>query len=115
MFRSSLSLRGIAFIAALMLSGGPALAEDVNSANYMMPGCRALLDTPGNGSMAALCAGIISGLAYRDIDSCPPTGVTGRQMERVVVQYIDAHPARMHEDFRELALEAMKAAWPCKR
>src|SRR4029453_4871755 len=30
------------------------------------------------------------------------------------VQYIDARPARMHEDFRILAAEAMRAAWPCK-
>ena len=36
------------------------------------------------------------------------------QTVRVVVQYIDSRPERMHEDFKKLALEAMKAAWPCK-
>ena len=30
-------------------------------------------------------------------------------------KYIDARPAKMNEDFRELALDAMDAAWPCKK
>jgi hypothetical protein len=43
-----------------------------------------------------------------------PDGVTTGQEVRVVIAYIDARPARMHEDFRSLALEALRAAWPCK-
>jgi hypothetical protein len=34
-------------------------------------------------------------------------------MVRVVVAYIEARPARVHEDFRNLALEALREAWPC--
>ena len=41
--------------------------------------------------------------------------VTLGQMVRVIVAYIDARPARVHEDFRLLALEALVDAWPCKR
>jgi hypothetical protein len=33
----------------------------------------------------------------------------------VVVKYIEARPQRMDEDFGQLAIEALTAAWPCKR
>jgi Rap1a immunity proteins len=58
----------------------------------------------------------ISGIAYMIEDSCIPFGsVTQDQMVRVVVQYIDSRPTRMHEAFGKLALEAMRDGWPCKR
>jgi Rap1a immunity proteins len=41
-------------------------------------------------------------------------GVTVGQEIMVVVAYIDARPARMHENFGVLALEALRTAWPCK-
>jgi hypothetical protein len=28
--------------------------------------------------------------------------------------YVEAHPERIHEDFRVLAVEAMQKTWPCK-
>jgi hypothetical protein len=117
-FRSQLSLRAIVPIAALMLSGGVAFAEihESDSANYVMPGCRNYIsENPRSGDIfkTGLCWGLISGLTYDD--ACQPSAATQRQAVSVVVQYIDARPARMHEDFRKLALEALVAAWPCKR
>jgi hypothetical protein len=32
----------------------------------------------------------------------------------VAVTYVEARPDRMQEDFRALAVEAMREAWPCK-
>jgi hypothetical protein len=55
---------------------------------------------------------LLEGLDYEGVQ-CRPREVTLGQIVRVVVQYIDSRPARMHEDFRVLAFEAMKAAWPC--
>jgi hypothetical protein len=46
---------------------------------------------------------------------CPPPEFNIIQMAGLVAQYIDARPARMHEDFDALALEALQAAWPCKK
>jgi hypothetical protein len=43
-----------------------------------------------------------------------PERVTLEQMVRVVLAYIDARPAEMHADFIDLALEALRAAWPCR-
>jgi Rap1a immunity proteins len=47
--------------------------------------------------------------------TCLPNGVTQGQMVRVVAYYIDARPARQHEDFTQLTIEALRAAWPCRR
>jgi hypothetical protein len=122
MFRSqlTLSLRGIVLIAALILDCGAALAEihESDSANYVMPGCRNYVsETPGKGDIfkTGWCGGLISGLVFIPYDSCVLPEVTRTQAVRVVIQYIDARPARMHGDFRVLTLEALKAAWPCKR
>jgi hypothetical protein len=118
---SKMTLRGVVLIAALTLSGGSAFAEihESDSANYVMPGCRNYVsEDPRRGDIfkSGLCWGLISGLHYGNSDSyCMPAQVTQVQGVRVVVQYIDARPARMHEDFRKLAVEAMTAAWPCKR
>ena len=43
-----------------------------------------------------------------------PPGVTNSQKIKVVIAYIEARPARLHESFVDLALEALRAAWPCK-
>ena len=118
MLRSQVSLSGFVLIAALMLSGGSASAEkDAKSANYMMPGCRHSIQENDNANsfLQGWCGGLITGLSYTSTEICTPPGVTPMQLARVVVQYIDARPARMHENFKELALEAMKAAWPCQR
>jgi Rap1a immunity proteins len=118
MLRPQLRLgwHGIVVIAALTLSGGTVSAEqDVKSANFVMPGCRAFLtDDEGAGLfLEGWCGGLVSGLVESE-SNCAPSAVTPRQLVRVVVQYVDARPARMHESFKKLALEALKAAWPCK-
>jgi hypothetical protein len=55
---------------------------------------------------------------YLGNDFCIPydgtPGPTNGQFMRVVVQYIDQRPARLHENFHNLAHEALRAAWPCK-
>jgi hypothetical protein len=118
MFRSKLSLRGIVVIAALTMSGGSGLGQGF-TANDVMVGCRIFTD-PNNNSKPydqGTCAGMIAGISYMGNGAvyCAPSGVTMGQQLRVAVQYIDARPTRTHEDFRKLALEALKAAWPCQR
>jgi hypothetical protein len=107
-------LRGIVLITALTLNCGAAFAAEVGSADFIMPSCRAALglqtDGPPN---AGLCIGLIDGLGYQRPGICIPNGVSLSQGVKVVVQYIDNHPARLHERFEKLALEALLAAWPC--
>jgi hypothetical protein len=67
----------------------------------------------------AFCVGIVSALSYVGADlppnvrSCRPDGATIEQAMRVVLAYIERRPQRMHESFKELALEALHEAWPC--
>jgi hypothetical protein len=112
-------LRGIVLIAALTLNGGAAAAEpDLHSANYMMPACRALVASDASKYLflQGYCAGVINGLGYMGqlYGVCLPEGVTAEQSVSVVIKYFDERPARLHENFRLLALEALQAVWPCK-
>lgn len=44
---------------------------------------------------------------------CAPAGITKALMVKVVATYIEKIPARMHDPFIELAIEALRRAWPC--
>jgi len=113
--------------AAVFLSASAATAvEDATlsadlPAVSMLPACKAFIadDAPRDIYVlfeAGRCIGLIQGLGYapRLVGVCPPAEVTYAQRARVAVTYIEARPERMHEDFRVLAVEAMKIAWPCK-
>ncbi len=110
---------------ALILNCRIAFAQqDQYSANSIMPGCReeaALIpfSNPSNelSELAHFCLGIIVGLGYMgrsDGTICMPVGLTREEAVRVVVQHIDGQPSRMNENFVPLAIEALKATWPCK-
>jgi hypothetical protein len=95
--------------------------ENYDSANFMLPQCKRFLALAGTGKASfaeGVCAGSITAFAFvgRSLNNrfCFPEGVTNRQMVQVVVTYIEARPARMHEDWRDLALEALREAWPCR-
>jgi len=114
----------IASICFFFLYTASATAADVGSANYMIEDCRIVASgaTPQTDHMfqAGVCIGRIDALSdvavrledkrYR---SCRPTDVTIVQIAKVVVTYLDQNPARLHEPFNSLALEAFAHAWPC--
>jgi len=86
--------------------------EDFINANRVMAGCRAFIaESNSDLFLQGVCLGVI----IATTGFCLPSGVTVGQEVRVVAAYIDARPNRLHEDFRVLALEALKDAWPCKR
>ena len=88
---------GRAAIAAVGSILAAAHAQDAESAKTIMPFCR---DFIAASSRAALrlgrCVGVIEGLAYTDRRVCAADGVTIGQVMRVVVQYIDSRPNRLH-------------------
>ena len=126
MIRSRLPVLGaIALIMATTFNCGAAAAgPNQSSADYVMPGCRdaASLITFSNAgeskeqvSLMSFCAGIVVGLSFmgQAYGICVPAGTTSQQATSIVVQYIDGQPARTDEDFRSLAIEALRANWPC--
>lgn len=114
--------------AALIVSASEAAAQlptGDTSANAIFRGCKALVeDRATNVQMYSLgnyCAGILIGLASvgqhlspSEWQSCAPATTDVRHLAQVVVNYIEARPERMREDFRRLALDAFHDAWPCK-
>jgi Rap1a immunity proteins len=64
------------------------------------------------------CTGVIASIYWLGRDHlgiCAPRESNIGQAIRVVVTYIDARPARMHENFMALTHEALQKAWPCRR
>jgi hypothetical protein len=91
--------------------------DDVNSANFYLPGCQDFI-AGTNSFFAGRCVGVIEGLGILERLNhvwCAPNASTSEQWVRVIVYYIEARPERMHEDFRSLAIEALKVAWPCQK
>jgi len=94
---------------------------DVVSGNYFLPGCKALI--AGDNSNAEItfragqCIGVVSTLQKflkGHGAACHPANIPMSQVIRVVVKYLDDHPARLHEDFMDsLAGPAIHDAWPC--
>src|SRR5262249_32402699 len=114
--------------ATLFVSATEATAQESpgdNSANSVFSGCKAFVEgrttssklhAEGNfcsGAVHAL-AGVGKYLSPPEWQSCVPANSTAGQLARVVINYIEARPQRMHEDFRLLTLEAFHYAWPCK-
>ena len=100
----------------------PAIAQsnnDVTSANYVVPGCREFLkaQTDQYSYRQGVCAGTVSAMQYfsKPLGYCSPEGTNVGQAIRVIVAYIDQRPTQMHMQFRDLALRALRAAWPCKK
>jgi hypothetical protein len=109
--------------AAVFLSASAASAvEDATlSADQVLPACAAFIADRAPREIdgvfqAGRCIGLMQGLGFasRLLGVCPPDDVTPALRARVAVTYVEAHPERMHEDFRVLAVEAMQKTWPCK-
>lgn len=121
-------MRHLTLIAVFMFLPFPPVAgqqnvDNTDSANFLLPGCKAFvemkLDIP-NAQAIGLCAGIMTALGRLGpnlppaIRFCSPAGATQGQLFRIVVQYVESKPERMHENFVDLALEALHSTWPCR-
>jgi Rap1a immunity proteins len=109
----------VAILVALTM---PARAEDLESANFYLPGCKGFIALQSRPTLDGAwrqgqCVGFIDGLMYGVGGTlfCPPKGGTTSQGVAVIVKYIEARPERMHERFSKLVAEALITAWPCKR
>jgi hypothetical protein len=105
-------------ILSVIMSGLAVAEQDTESANFWLPFCRQVITghlPQGDAFNDGACAGTIAGLMYtgRSVGVCAPEGATREQALRVVVQYLDQRPARTNENFEDLVVEAMRAAWPC--
>jgi hypothetical protein len=121
--RHSIAALVLGLLAATLLPSIADARPDITSANYMLPACRSFVQGTKVETTAypeqAFCVGIVSALIHVGVNlppnvrSCRPDGATIEQAMRVVLAYIERRPQRMHDGFKELALEALHEAWPC--
>lgn len=108
-------LRGIALGAAATINSEMAFAQNSEtSAAFVMPSCREFaVSTFRKGQ----CSGIVEGLVFagKDIGVCAPEASTTGQAVSIVMKYVDARPGRDQNNFIALALEGLRATWPCKK
>lgn len=45
---------------------------------------------------------------------CLPQGVSGQQVLRLVVRWLEDHPAELHNHYRSLTARALRDGLPCK-
>ena len=111
----------LTFAVLLCSLAAPAFAApDVNSANFILPHCRAAQqpDKPP-GFMSGLCAGIVDALVGvssvlpERMRFCPPPSSTNAQQQQVVLLYAEKHPERLHENFKHFVVDALRETWPC--
>jgi Rap1a immunity proteins len=113
------TLRTAARYAATLSLGvilfcGESFPEDPLSASSKIGGCRDYVSNSKNDLfLQGYCAGAVEALVEFAAGACAPKGATNMQSVRIVLQYIDARPARMHENFNKIAADALRQTWPC--
>jgi hypothetical protein len=111
-------------IVLLLLVATPIRAEVMKqeTANFMLPYCKQVIEdkitppTLENGYHAGRCMGMVEAMSLLGgREYCTPDGATFGQEIRIIVAYIESHPAIMHEAFTTLGARALVDAWPCPK
>jgi len=114
--RSSISIS----MLALTLNVSVACAQDTTSAQAMLPHCVAALNTETQSPAGGRCMGIVATLSFvsrvlpDNLKFCHPTTATPEQIVQAISGFMDANPDAVGQDFRLIALAAMRNKWPCQ-
>jgi hypothetical protein len=104
-------------LALLAVSLGSAHGSpDTDSGNYMLKGCQEFMDDnfQGNRFNQGKCVGVIATILILGDTVCQPQEAARGQAIMVVINSLERHPETLHRDFRDLAIDALAEAWPCK-
>ena len=112
-----------ALLLALMASAVVAQdnrSTDLRSAKAMLPRCMAGLKPDAQDAAGGRCAGIMATLSFvsrvlpDNLKFCHPSAATPEQMLQVIESFVEANPDAGAQDFRLVALAAMRQKWPCQ-
>ncbi|HQS14407.1 Rap1a/Tai family immunity protein [Reyranella sp.] len=122
---SNASLKTISLASALLVLQIMPTPAHANTGNEILPKCqlaaRASVPAPDEIIGATYCLGIISTLVAvgpflePPFRFCFPKEGTNQQAIRVVVSNLEKNPATLHQDFRLLAVMALRDAFPCNQ
>ena len=126
----------LAIVAALLIGTQAHAQSDAASARVFLPSCLAAADIaqgkrPAADSedaakqlrKAAICFGAVTAimnlepLLKPEFAACPPAGskVTSNQVVLIVTDHLKKHPEQLNNNFHQLAIAALAAAWPCSK
>ncbi len=114
------SVLGI-LVLLFLTYGASAQSNRAYSAKTVAPGCDIYMrgDSRDLLHLQGQCVGTIGGLSFvapmlpPHMRSCPPPGTVLAALVGTVLSYIKKNESRENEDFRMLALEALRDVWPC--
>ena len=107
-------------LLTLALNVSAALAQDAGSAQTMLPHCMAALKPDAQSPTGGRCMGIIATLSFvsrvlpDNLKFCHPNTATPEQILQAISSFMDANPDAAGQDFRLIALAAMRNKWPCE-
>ncbi len=126
----------IGSIAAVVIGTQANAVSDVTSAAVYYPSCMAAADIvqgkhPAADSedaakqlkQAAICFGAVTAIMNVELffkpefAMCPPADskVSFAQMVLAITAQLKNHPEQLHENFHQLAVNALATAWPCSK
>ena len=95
-------------------------SAEIRSATAMLPHCAAGLAPDAQDMAGGRCAGIMATLSFvsrvlpDNLKFCHPSATTPEQMLQVITSFVEANPDAGAQDFRLVALAAMRQKWPCQ-
>jgi hypothetical protein len=103
----------IFFILNLAALSEPARAGYFVTGSMLLDYCQKT-DSPAS---QTFCSGYVAGIsdALDDHFFCGPSEGQLSQSKKVVIKYLNEHPEILHKSASGLAIDALKAAFPCKR
>jgi hypothetical protein len=110
----------LAIATTFTMVGDAARAQthDMESGNYWLQVC-----TSRDVSQSTMCLAYLMSVLHFDQvlgwgnvwrPFCPPPEVTIGQMEAIVIKELRENPAKLHQPFMTLTLEALSKAFPCQ-
>jgi hypothetical protein len=108
----------IPLVAALAFSGAAAQEKEDRSTRSVLPHCVSASATPD--PIGGRCAGIIATLSFvsrvlpDNLKFCHPNAATPEQIVEVITKFVETNPDAAEQDFRLVALAAMRNKWPCE-
>jgi hypothetical protein len=97
-----------------------AIAQETKSVNSILSHCMSGLEPNAKDSLGGHCAGVIATLAFvsrvlpDNLKFCHPNTAAPEQMLQAIISFVEQNPGSASQDFRLVALAALRDKWPCQ-
>jgi hypothetical protein len=105
---------------ALLVNAPGAHAQEPRSTKVILPHCMAGVAPDSQDVIGGRCAGIVATLTFvsrvlpDNLKFCQPGVLPPEEVVKAIAKFAEANPDTADQDFRLVALAAMREAWPCQ-